>query len=199
MEEPGRLQSMGLLSVRHDWATSLSLFSFIHWRRKWQPTPVFLPWESQGRGTWWAAIYGVAESQTLLKRLSSSSRVLERPFCSMDCAAPCPADKRRSFCHLGTCDSDRSLCRVPWTPFIRTRGCPAVKCFMSPPPITCEHNLFVWKMGQGNCGFFWNIKIIFMKTEYREEYVEALRTCKQAVYITAVKKKSLLWKSREIQ
>ena len=51
MEEPGRLRSMGSLRVRHDWATSLSLFTFMHWRRKWQPTPVFLPGESQGRGS----------------------------------------------------------------------------------------------------------------------------------------------------
>ena len=51
MEEPGRLQSMGSLRVGHDWATSLSLFTFMHWRRKWQPTPVFLPGESQGRGS----------------------------------------------------------------------------------------------------------------------------------------------------
>ena len=51
MEEPGRLQSMGSLGVGHDWATSLSLFTFMHWRRKWQPTPVFLPGESQGRGS----------------------------------------------------------------------------------------------------------------------------------------------------
>ena len=49
MEKPDRLQSMGLLRVRHDWATSLSLFTFMHWRRKWQPTPVFLPGDSQGR------------------------------------------------------------------------------------------------------------------------------------------------------
>ena len=48
MEVPGRLQSMGSLRVRHDWATSLSLFTFMHWRRKWQPTPMFLPGESQG-------------------------------------------------------------------------------------------------------------------------------------------------------
>ena len=46
-EETGRLQSMGLLRVRHDRATSLSLFTFMHWRRNWQPTPVFLPGESQ--------------------------------------------------------------------------------------------------------------------------------------------------------
>ena len=70
-EEPGRLQSRGLRRVGHDWAPSLSLFTFTHWRRKWQPTPVFLPGESQGRGTWWAAIYGVAQSRTWLKWLSS--------------------------------------------------------------------------------------------------------------------------------
>ena len=49
MEEPGGLQSMGLRRVGHNWATSLSLFTFLHWRRKWQPTAVFLPGESQGR------------------------------------------------------------------------------------------------------------------------------------------------------
>ena len=101
--------------------TSLLLFTFLHWRRKWQPTPVFLPGKSQGqrslagcspwgheeldtterlhfhfslpcigegngnplqcscldnprdRGAWWAAVYGVAQSRTRLKRLSSSS------------------------------------------------------------------------------------------------------------------------------
>ena len=50
-EEPGRLQSMGSLRVGHHWATSFSLFTFMHWRRKWQPTPVFLPGESQGGGS----------------------------------------------------------------------------------------------------------------------------------------------------
>ena len=50
-EEPGRLWSMGSLRVRHDWVNSLSLFTFTHWRSKWQPTPVFLPGESQGWGS----------------------------------------------------------------------------------------------------------------------------------------------------
>ena len=50
-EEPGGLQSMGSLLVGHNWVTSLSLFTFMHWRRKWQPTPVFLPGESQGQGS----------------------------------------------------------------------------------------------------------------------------------------------------
>ena len=50
MEEPGRLQFMGSLRVRHDWAASLSRFTFMHWRRKWQPTPVLLSAESQGWG-----------------------------------------------------------------------------------------------------------------------------------------------------
>ena len=49
IEEPGRLQSMGSLRVRHDCAISLSLFTFMHWRRKWRPTPVFLPGEPQGQ------------------------------------------------------------------------------------------------------------------------------------------------------
>ena len=51
MEEPGGLQSIGSLRVGHDWVTSLSLFTFTHCRRKWQPTPVFLPGESQGQGS----------------------------------------------------------------------------------------------------------------------------------------------------
>ena len=121
MKEPGRLQSMGSLRVGYDWATSLWLFTFMHWRGKWQPTPVLLPGKSYGwrslvgsspwgrkesdtterlhfhfslscigerngnplqcsclenprdGGAWWAAIYGVAQSRTRLKWLSSSS------------------------------------------------------------------------------------------------------------------------------
>ena len=118
-EEPGRLQSMGSLRVGHDWVTSLWPFTFMHWRRQWQPTPVLLPGKSHGRrslvgcspwgcwgsdttewlhfyfslsyigegngnplqcsclekprdgGAWWAAVYGVAQSRTRLKRRSS--------------------------------------------------------------------------------------------------------------------------------
>ena len=72
-EEPGRLQSMGSLGVRDDGATSLSLFTFMHWRKKWQSTPLFLPGESQGRGSLVAAVHSIAQSQTRLKQLSSSS------------------------------------------------------------------------------------------------------------------------------
>ena len=65
MEEPGRLQSMGSLRVGHNWATSLSLFTFMHWRRKWQPTPVFLPGESQGQQSLVACrLWGHTESDT---------------------------------------------------------------------------------------------------------------------------------------
>ena len=64
---------MGSQRVGHDWATSLSLLTFMHWRRKWQPTPVLLPGESQGREAWWAAFYRVAQSRTWLKQRSSSS------------------------------------------------------------------------------------------------------------------------------
>ena len=128
MGEPGGLQSMGSLRVGHDWATSLSLFTFMHWRRKWQPTPVLLPGKLHGwrslvgcspwgpeesdtteqfhfhfslscvgegngnplqcsclenpreEGAWWAAVYGVTQSQTRLKWLSSSSSSRDKRF-----------------------------------------------------------------------------------------------------------------------
>ena len=79
-EERGRLQSMGSLGVGHDWVTSLSLFTLMDWRRKWQCSCHFLkelqcsclenPREG---GAWWAAVYGVTQTRTRLKRLSSSS------------------------------------------------------------------------------------------------------------------------------
>ena len=61
-------------------SNSVGLFTFMHWRRKWQPTPVFLPGASQGQGAWWAAIYGVTQSWTWLKRLSSSRKGLRLPW-----------------------------------------------------------------------------------------------------------------------
>ena len=65
MEEPGRLQSMGSLRVGHYWATSVSVFTFMHWRRKWQLTPVFLPGESQRRGSLVGChLWGRTESDT---------------------------------------------------------------------------------------------------------------------------------------
>ena len=119
--------------------TSLSLFPFMHWRRKWQPTPAFLPGGSQGRGSlvgcrlwggtesdtterlhfhfslscpgegngnplqrsclenprdsgaWWAAVYGVTQSWTQLKQLSSSSQVILMPVGSEGKASACNA------------------------------------------------------------------------------------------------------------
>ena len=60
-EELGRPQSMGSRRVRHDWTTSLSLFTFMHWRRKWQPTPG----ESQGwRILVGCRLWGSTESDT---------------------------------------------------------------------------------------------------------------------------------------
>ena len=75
-EEPGRLLSMGSLRVGHDWATSFSLFTFMHWRRKWQPTPVFLPGESQGR---WSPVgfclWGRTESDMTWNDLAAAAKV----------------------------------------------------------------------------------------------------------------------------
>ena len=91
-ERPGRLQSMGSLGVGHNWATSLWLFTFMHWRRKWQPTPVLLPGESQGRepgglpsmgshrvGHDWSDLAAVAAGRQ--KVIKFSENLLERILC----------------------------------------------------------------------------------------------------------------------
>ena len=63
---PGFLRCCWLLHSSFDWATSLSLFAFMHWRRKWQPTPVFLPGESQGWGSLVGCrLWGRTESDTM--------------------------------------------------------------------------------------------------------------------------------------
>ena len=73
MEEPGRLQSMGSQRVGQNWVTSLSLFTFMHWRRECNPLQCSCLENPRDGGAWWAAVYGVAQSRTQLKRLSSSS------------------------------------------------------------------------------------------------------------------------------
>ena len=63
-EEPGRLQSMGSLRVGHDLATSLSLFTFMHWRRNGTPLQCSCLENPRDGGAWRAAVYGVAQSRT---------------------------------------------------------------------------------------------------------------------------------------
>ena len=72
-EKPGGLQSMGSQRVIHDWATSLSLFTFMHWRGNGNPLQCSCLESPRDGGAWWAAVYGVTQSQTWLKWLSSSS------------------------------------------------------------------------------------------------------------------------------
>ena len=69
--EPGRLQSMGSLRVGHDWATSLSLSCI--GEGNGNPLQCSCLENPRDGGAWWAAVYGVAQSRTRLKRLSSSS------------------------------------------------------------------------------------------------------------------------------
>ena len=71
MEEPGGLQSTGSLRVGHDWATSLSLFTFIG-EGNGNPLQCSCLENPRDGGAWWAAVYGVAQSRTRLKRPSSS-------------------------------------------------------------------------------------------------------------------------------
>ena len=74
-KEPGGLQSTGSLGVGHDWVTSLSLFTFLLWRRKWQPTPVFLPGESQGWGSLVGChLWGCTESDIYIYPVGSDGK-----------------------------------------------------------------------------------------------------------------------------
>ena len=68
-EEPGRLQSMGSQGVGHDWATSLSRAG----EGNGNPLQCSCLENPKDGGAWWAAVYGVAQSQTWLKQFSSSS------------------------------------------------------------------------------------------------------------------------------
>ena len=77
-EEPCGLQSMGSLGVGHDWATELNWGS-------WNPLQCSGLENPRDREAWWAAVYGVAQSRTQLKRLGSSSRKLE--VCSQQSVA----------------------------------------------------------------------------------------------------------------
>ena len=85
-EESGRLQSMGSLRVGHDGATSLSLFSFIFGEGNGNPLQCSCLENPRDGGAWWAAVYGVAQSRTQLKRLSSSSSS-SKGFCGASLVA----------------------------------------------------------------------------------------------------------------
>ena len=74
-EEPGRLQSMGSLGVRHDWVTSLSLFISCIGEGNGNPLQCSCLENLRDGGAWWAAVSGVAQSRTWLKQLSSSSNL----------------------------------------------------------------------------------------------------------------------------
>ena len=75
-EEPGRLQSMGSHRIGHDWATSLSLSLSCIGEGNGNPLQCSCLENPRDRRAWWAAVYGVSQSQTWLKRLSSSSRLV---------------------------------------------------------------------------------------------------------------------------
>ena len=138
-EEPGRLQSMGSLKVRHEWATSLSLFTFTYWRKKWQPTPVFLPGEWRDGGAWWAAVWWVAQSRTRLKRLSSSSRHVQKPpWPSGPWEAPLTSPWCQSFCQKPPFADTRQLFNQPGA-FSKVKKVLAAQSYLTATPRTIAH------------------------------------------------------------
>ena len=125
--EPGGLQSMGLHRVGHDWVTSLSRFTFMHWRRKWQPTPVLLPGESQGQGAWWAAVCRVArdwsDSGASVRTEATRREPWSLSSSELAVAALAPLLLQTDFkaaCQLETRDGVsmgwRWMCRLIWCP-----------------------------------------------------------------------------------
>ena len=92
-EEPGRLLSMGSLRVRQDLATSLSLSTFMIGEGNGNPLQCSCLENSRDGGAWWAAVYGVAQSRTRLKRLSSSRKSQGTPALPglvLACLSPLP-------------------------------------------------------------------------------------------------------------
>ena len=95
-EEPGRLQSMRSLRVRQDWATSLSLSLSCLGEGNGNPLQCSCLENPRDREAWWAAVYGVPQSRTRLKRLSSSSSVymsaptLSSPVIPLPIMSTCP-------------------------------------------------------------------------------------------------------------
>ena len=84
-KEPGRLQSMGSLKSQ----TRLSNFTFMHWRRKWQPAPVFLPGKSQGRGSLVSChLWGRTQSDTTEATQQQKQQACPTLCNSMDCSLP---------------------------------------------------------------------------------------------------------------
>ena len=75
-EEPGRLQSVGSQRVGHNWATSLSLFTLCIGEGNGNPLQCSCLENPRDGGAGWAAVYGVAQSRTRLRRLSSISILL---------------------------------------------------------------------------------------------------------------------------
>ena len=84
MEEPGTLQSMGSLRVGHDWVTSLHFSLSCTGEGNGNPLQYSCLENPRGGGAWWAAVYGVAQSWTRLKWLSSSMCWIKKMYAQED-------------------------------------------------------------------------------------------------------------------
>ena len=105
--EPGGLPSMGSHRVRHDWAISLSLFLSCIGEGDGNLFQCSCLENPRDGGAWWAAVYGVTQSRTRLKQLSSSS--------SSQCSWGFPggSDGNESACKVGNLDLIPGLGRSP--------------------------------------------------------------------------------------
>ena len=143
-EESGMLQSMGWRTVGHIWVTSLSLFTSMHWRMKWQPTPVFLPGESQGEPGGLPSL-GSHRVRHDWSNLAAAAAALggHWPFCTLRDPL-----KDGSFWHPGSlsqlpCFVENKMfwvSLVHFMPIVRI-SCFSKSCFLTLENDTGEHNL----------------------------------------------------------
>ena len=160
-EEPGGLQSMGSLGVGHDWVTfhfdfSLSCIG----EGNGNPLQCSCLENSRDGGAWWAAFYGVAQSRTRLKRLSSSSSSKDYEHLHIALQGLVPTDCTNSVWefHSSTSSSEIVLSGFNF--------CLADKCKMIPNCCLIMH--FPWSLGRlvymffGQFGFFSYVNCLFV-------------------------------------
>ena len=130
----------------------------MHWRRKWQPTPVFCLENPRDGGAWWAAVYGVAQSRTRMERLSSSSSSTVSwsllKFMSIESVMPsnhlflcapfssCLLLKKKKKNHSYYC----KVVRPVWPPVCRERAL-THSCWAEFLPVALYQSLLRWSRG----------------------------------------------------
>ena len=133
-EGPGRLQSMGLLRVGHDWVTSLWLFTFMHWRRQWQPIPVF----AGSRHVAYCILSAALSTASSFRIWNSSTGIISLPGASVRSSTH---DKGHWGRRLGIRKGGIEPQESPWkfsSIYPQNQSLPTFGFVLSPTPLTLQ-------------------------------------------------------------